>query len=150
MPTRAGFTTVISALVGLAAGRIFGIFELYIVAAAMLALVACASIWVLLNWRSLRVSRSVNPPRLHAGSMSTVTLNLSNDRLIPTPVARITDMVEGAVRADAHVPPLRRHSSTRASYRVPTESRGRIEIGPMKTQVTDPFGIGIVQSHLSP
>ena len=141
MPTRAGITTVISALVGLAAGRIFGIFELYIVSAAMLALVACASIWVLLNWRSLRVSRSVNPPRLHAGSMSTVTLNLSNDRRIPTPVARITDQVQGAVRADAHVPPLRRHSSTRASYRVPTESRGRIEIGPMKTQVTDPFGL---------
>ncbi len=56
-------------------------------------------------------------------------------------MARITDEVQGTVRADAHVPPIRRHGHTRASYRVPTETRGRIEIGPMKTLVTDPFGL---------
>ncbi len=141
MPTRAGIATVVCALVGLASGRIFGIFELYILAAAMLALVACASVWVVLNWRSLKVKRLVNPARLHAGSTSTITLNLFNERLLPTPVARITDEVQGAVRADAHVPPIRRNARTRASYRLPTETRGRIQIGPMKTRVTDPFGL---------
>ena len=141
MPTRAGIATAAFAVLFLIAGRVFGIFELYIVAAAMLALVVCASAWVLLNWRSLRVRRMVSPARLHAGSTSTVTLDLSNDRLVPTPVARITDEVEGTVRADAQVPPIRRHSNTRASYRVPTETRGRIDIGPMKTRVTDPFGL---------
>ncbi len=141
MPTRAGLITAVSAVVMLAAGRIFGIYELYIVAAAMLALVACASVWVLINWRSLSVSRTVSPQRLHAGATSTVTLSLKNDRLVPSPVARITDEVEGTIRADAHVPPIRRNSGTRASYRVPTETRGRIEIGPMKTCVTDPFGL---------
>lgn len=141
MPTRAGIATVICALAGLAAGRIFGIFELYIVAAAMLALVACAWVWVVLNWRSLQVRRHVNPARLHAGDTSTITLDLSNDRYVPTPVARITDEVEGSVRADANVPPLRHKSGTRASYRLPTERRGRIQIGPMKTRVTDPFGM---------
>ena len=141
MPTRAGFATAIFALLALAAGRVFGIFELYIVAAAMFALVACASIWVVLNWRSLQVRRMVHPARLHAGSTSTVTLDLSNQRLMPTPVARITDEVEGTVRADAHVPPIRKNATTRASYRVPTETRGRVDIGPMKTRVTDPFGL---------
>jgi len=141
MPTRAGIATGLTAVVALVAGRVFGIFELYILAAAMLALVACACLWVFLNWRSLRVSRLVSPSRLHAGTTSTVTLNLFNDRMIPTPVARITDEVQGAVRADAHVPPIKRSSTTRASYRVPTETRGRIEIGPMKTRVTDPFGL---------
>ena len=141
MPTRAGIATAASAVVLLASGRIFGVYELYIVAAAMLALVACACGWVLLNWRSLQVSRLVSPDRLHAGSMSTVTLSLTNPRMIPTPVARITDEVEGTVRADAHVPPLRRNGGTRASYRVPTQRRGRVEIGPMNTRVTDPFGM---------
>jgi len=141
MPTRTGITTLVFAVLFLAAGRVFAIFELYIVAAAMLALVACASLWVVLNWRSLRVHRAVHPDRLHAGVSSTVTLDLSNERLLPTPVARITDEVEGTVRADAQVPPIRRHAHTRASYRVPTETRGRIEIGPMTTQVTDPFGL---------
>ncbi len=141
MPTRAGVTTAVFAVLFLVAGRVFGIFELYIVAASMLALVACASLWVILNRRSLQVRRMVNPARLHAGLTSTVTLDLSNSRLLPTPVARITDEVEGTVRADAHVPPIRRHGNTRASYRVPTKTRGRIEIGPMKTLVTDPFGL---------
>lgn len=141
MPTRTGIATAVSAVICLTAGRIFGIFELYIVAAAMLALVVCAVVWVLLNWRSLHVARAVSPSRLHAGGSSTVTLDLANHRMIPTPVARITDEVEGTVRADANVPPIRRHGTTRASYRVPTERRGRIEIGPMKTKVTDPFGL---------
>lgn len=141
MPTRTGVATAVCAVLCLIAGRIFGIFELYVIAAAMLALVLCASLWVLLNWRSLQVNRSVSPPRLHAGTTSTVTLNLSNDRLLPTPVAQITDEVDGAIRADAHVPPIRRKSSTRASYRVPTETRGWVEIGPMRTRVTDPFGL---------
>lgn len=141
MPTRTGSATTICAVLCLIAGRVFGVFELYIVAAAMLALVLCASLWVILNWRSLKVQRSVSPPRLHAGTTSTVTLNLSNDRIIPTPVAQITDEVDGAVRADAHVPPIRRKSTTRASYRVPTSTRGWIEIGPMRTRVTDPFGL---------
>ncbi|MGK0226329.1 MAG: hypothetical protein ACI8XD_001140 [Thermoproteota archaeon] len=141
MPTRAGVNTAVFAVLFLMAGRVFGIVELYIVAAAMLALVACASLWVILNRRSLQVRRMVNPARLHAGSTSTVTLDLSNNRRLPTPVAQITDEVQGTVRADAHVPPIQRHGNTRASYRVPTETRGRIEIGPMKTLVTDPFGL---------
>ncbi|MCO4835320.1 MAG: hypothetical protein KC481_16800, partial [Acidimicrobiaceae bacterium] len=125
MPTRAGFATATFAVLALVAGRVFGIFELYIIAASMLALVACASLWVLLNWRSLHVRRMVNPARLHAGSTTTVTLDLSNQRLAPTAVARITDEVEGTIRADAHVPPIRRDTNTRASYRVPTQTRGR-------------------------
>lgn len=141
MPTKAGIATLVTAILCLVAGRVFGIFELYVVAAAMLALVVCASLWVVLNWRSLQVERFVSPSRLHAGEASTVTLNLSNTRLFPTPVARITDQVEGAIRADAQVPPIRRHANTRASYRVPTNTRGRIEIGPMRTRVTDPFGL---------
>ena len=141
MPTKTGIATALSAIVCLVAGRVFGIFELYVVAAAMFALVACACLWVVLNWRSLIVRRAVHPERLHAGSASTITLSLSNHRIVPTPVARITDEVEGAVRADAHVPPIRRNKTTRASYRVPTETRGRIEIGPMRTRVTDPFGL---------
>jgi len=141
MPTKAGIATITSAILCLIAGRLFGLFELYIIAAAMLALVACACLCVVLNWRSLQVSRQVAPARLHAGSSSTITLNLSNHRIVPTPVARITDEIEGSVRADANVPPIRKNASTRASYRVPTQTRGRVEIGPMKTRVTDPFGM---------
>ena len=141
MPTRTGIATALIAVIFLVSGRVFGIFELYVVAAAMLALVACATLWVVLNWRSLRVNRSVQPARLHAGHSSVVTLSLGNDRIVPTPVARITDQVDGVVRADANVPPIRRNRNTRASYKVPTETRGRIDIEPMKTRVTDPFGL---------
>lgn len=150
MPTKAGIAAAAFGIVALAAGRVFGIFELYMVAAAGLALVACAWLWVIVNRRSLEVRRSVSPDRLHAGNASTVTLSLSNNRLLRSPVAQITDQVEGEVRADAHVPPLRRHSTTRASYRVPTTKRGRVEIGPMRTRVTDPFGMAATTRTSAP
>lgn len=150
MPTRAGLGTLaISALV-LVGARLFGIFELYIVAVAMIALVGAAMLWVFLNWRSLHVSRIVDPPRLHAGSESLVTLNLTNNRLWPTPVVQIVDEVAGEVRADAHVPPLQKNQVTRASYRVPTPTRGMIPLGPMTTKVTDPFGLAGGTRHSAP
>ena len=150
MPTRAGYATLAFGVVSLIAGRLFGLFELYIVAAAALALVACAAAWVVLNWRGLSVSRTVTPARLHVGSTSSVTLSLSNRRIIPTPVAQITDEVDGTPRADAHVPPLTRGKVTRASYRVPAEVRGRIALGPMRTRVTDPFALATVLRTSAP
>lgn len=150
MPTPAGIATLVAAGVLIAAARIFGIFELYIIGAALLALVACACAWVLLNWRALKVERRVEPVRLPVGATSVVSLNLHNKRLIPTPVARITDTVQGEVVADANIPPLRRHRSTRANYRVPTSTRGIVPIGPMNTVVTDPFGLARVQRSSAP
>ena len=102
MPTRAGITTAVFAVAFLVAGRVFGIFELYVVATAMLALIACASMWVLLNWRSLQVRRMVDPARLHAGSISTVTLNLSNSRLVP--MFRRFDVIATLARTTAFPP----------------------------------------------
>lgn len=150
MPTRAGYLTVTFGILCLVAGRLFGLFELYLIAAAALALVVCAVLWVLLNWRSLGVQRGVVPNRLHAGGESVVTLSLTNGRIIPTPVARVTDEVDGTPRADANVPPLSRGRVTRASYRVPAEVRGHIALGPMRTTVTDPFGLATTQRTSAP
>lgn len=144
MTTRAGLATLATGVLSMIAGRIFGIFELYIVGASMIALVVCALLWVLINWRSVTVRRQVQPTRLHVGSVSTVTLTLGNERFVPTPVAQITDEVQGVRRADAHVPPLRRNRSTRASYGIPAKSRGLVDIGPLRTRVTDPFGLASV------
>lgn len=141
MPTPAGIATAVIGGALLIIARVFGIFELYIVAAAMLALVFCSVAWVLLNRRSLKVQRIVEPARLHVGGDSVVTLTLTNDWPIPSPVAQITDEVEGTPRADAHVAPLTRRSEAKASYRVPAETRGRIALGPMRTRVTDPFSL---------
>ena len=96
------------------------------------------------------MSRAVTPARLHVGSTSSVTLSLSNRRFIPTPVAQITDEVDGTPRADAHVPPLTKGKVTRASYRVPAEVRGRIALGPMRTRVTDPFALASVLRTSAP
>jgi len=150
MPTSSGIATAITGGVLIAAARVFGIFELYIVGAALLALVACACAWVLFNWRALKVDRRVEPSRLPAGATSVVSLNLRNQRIIPTPVARITDTVQGEIVADANIPPLRRNRATRANYRVPTSTRGIIPIGPMQTLVTDPFSLARVSRSSAP
>ena len=150
MPTRSGVATLAIGVLALVSGRVFGIFELYIVAGVLLALVACAMAWVTLNRRSLDVSRSVAPARLHVGSTSVITLLLENRRMLPTPVAQVTDEVGGEPRADAHVPPLGRNKVTRASYRVLAEQRGRIPLGPMRTRVTDPFALATTVRSSAP
>lgn len=150
MPTRSGLSVVAGGIGCFVAARLFGIFELYIVGAALIGLVACSIAWVVLNWRALSVSREISPSRLHAGSASSVQLLISNRRLLPTPVARITDSVAGKVLADAHVPPLSRRNEVKASYRLPTDRRGNIPVGPMRSYVSDAFGLARVRRLSAP
>ncbi len=150
MPTRSGFAAALMGVLLIIAAKVFGIFELYIVAVAILVLVVAAVLWVVLNWRSIQVTRTVMPPRLHVGQSSAVTLDLHNRRWLATPVAHITDSVAGSIRADAHIPPMRRGTPTKAGYRLTPDRRGRIDIGPMKTHVTDAFGLARVTRTSAP
>ncbi|MGH9274780.1 MAG: DUF58 domain-containing protein, partial [Acidimicrobiales bacterium] len=58
-----------------------------------------------------------------------------------TPVLRLRDPVSGTRGADLLVPPLGRGERTVAAYRLPTERRGIVRIGPLDVIVGDPFGL---------
>jgi uncharacterized protein (DUF58 family) len=144
MLTRHGWGVVALAVGLLSAGRILGVFELFVLGGACAALVLVAALYVGLVRLSLRVSRQVRPFRIHAGDPARVDLHLANLGR-RTPVLRIRDAVTGTAGADLTVGPLRREESSTAAYRIPTERRGVLGVGPLTVEVTDPFRLATVR-----
>jgi len=87
------------------------------------------------------VGRTVHPARVHVGTTSRVDLTIRNLRAGGTPVLRLLDPVTGTRGADLLVPPLGRGERTVAAYRLPTDRRGLLRIGPLDVVVSDPFGL---------
>jgi uncharacterized protein (DUF58 family) len=139
--TRQGWLVVAGAGGLLAAGRLLGLVELIILgSAAALLLVACV-VHVVRTRLDLEIGRTVHPPRVHVGSPSRVELAVTNLRAMRTPVLRLHDPVSGTRGAELLLPPLNRRARTTAAYRLPTERRGILEIGPLRVVVSDPFGL---------
>jgi uncharacterized protein (DUF58 family) len=122
-------------------GRVFGVLELFVVGAAAIALVAVALVLVNVTRLRLAVARQVTPPRVYAGSPSRVELSVRNDSYRATPVLRLFDPVTGTRGAEVLVGPLEPDDTTRAAYRLPTDKRGIVRIGPLEVVVSDPFGV---------
>jgi uncharacterized protein (DUF58 family) len=133
-----------------AAGRLFGVLELFIIGAAAGALVIAAIAIVVLSRLRLAVGRVVTPPRVYAGSASRVELSIRNDGPRATPVLRLFDPVTGTRGADLLLSPLEPDVVNRAAYRLPTERRGVIEIGPLEVVVGDPFGLASSSTDAAP
>jgi uncharacterized protein (DUF58 family) len=141
MPTRGGTLTVILAVASVLFGRVFGLFELFLVGAILVALVVVALLIVWVRAPSLAVARSISPARVFAGGVARADLALINTGRLRTPLMRIEDAVGGTQGAELLMAPLRADETARAAYRLPTTNRGRVEIGPMNIVITDPFGL---------
>lgn len=139
--TRQGqYVTAASAL-AIVSARLFGSIELFVLGVIGLILVLGAIVWVRMRRLRLDVSRTFTPPRVHAGGASEVSLTVTNRSRNVTPVVRVHDPVSGTRGANLLVAPLATDAPARAAYRLPTNRRGVIEIGPMEVQITDPFGL---------
>ena len=79
MLTRQGWLVSGGAVAMIAAGRLVGVLELFIIGAASGALVVASVVIVLLARLRLAVARSITPPRVYAGSPSRVELSIRND-----------------------------------------------------------------------
>lgn len=141
MPTRGGTLTVIMAVALVLFGRVFGLFELFLVGAILVALVIVALFTVWVRAPSLVVSRTIAPSRVFAGGVSRADLVLINTGRIRTPLMRIEDEVAGTQGAELLMAPLKSREQARAAYRLPATRRGRVEVGPMHIVITDPFGL---------
>lgn len=141
MPTRGGTLTVILAIAAVLFGRIFGLFELFLIGAILVALVLVAVLLVWLRAPALAVSRTISPSRVFAGGMARGDLAVVNTGRFRTPLMRIEDAVAGTQGAELLMAPLRAQERARAAYRLPTTRRGRVEVGPMQVVITDPFGL---------
>lgn len=141
MLTRHGVLAAVGAGVMLVTGRALGSFELFLLGAATAALVLVAFLRTALARLDLRVSRHVEPPRVHAGTPARVELRLRNDGSRATPVLRMRDAVSSTRGANVLVSPLQPAALGRAAYLLPTERRGVLTIGPLEIMVGDPFGL---------
>ena len=141
--TRQGWFVIFGSVLAIVAARLLGSIELFVLGVIGIGLVLVAVILVRMRRLELEVARAVTPPRVHAGAPSQVTLSVVNRGTHRTPVVRVSDPVTGTRGANLLVAPLPPDVPARAAYRLPTERRGIVEIGPMEVQVTDPFGLSI-------
>ncbi len=142
MPTTRGWLCFVSGVGFVVAGRLVGLIELYVVGGILLTLVAIAATIAIMLPIRLGVGRSVTPPRLHVGSVGKVELAIRNGST-RSPVLKMTDRVEGTTGAQLFMRPLAKDEVTRAAYRLPTERRGIVHLGPAQFEATDPFGLAL-------
>lgn len=150
MLTRQGWLVGGGAVGLLVLGRLLGLVELYALGVLAAALLAASAVLVGLARLELEVGRTVHPSRVHVGTSSRVDLTVRNLRDLATPVLRLQDPVTGTRGADLLVPPLGRGERTVAAYRLPTDRRGLVEIGPLAVVVGDPFGLTRVATVAAP
>jgi uncharacterized protein (DUF58 family) len=139
--TRQGWFVAGAAVAFLFAGWLLGSFELFLVGATLAALVLGCIAYVGLSRLRIDVTRELHPPRVHAGTPSRVDLRVENTGRRPTPVLGLRDAVSGTRGANLLVGPLAGGQVERAAYRLPTDKRGILEIGPLRVEMSDPFGI---------
>ena len=151
MLTRRGWLLSAGALALLLAGRLLGILELFVLAAACGALVIGALVQVRLTKVRLRAARHLHPTRVFAGTDSRVELELANRGARSTPVLTVRDPFDrGRRQARFLLGPLHPNTSSRAAYRLPTDRRGVFEIGPLEITNLDSFGLASTRQVVAP
>lgn len=150
MLTRSGWLAAAGAAAAVAAGRMFGLVELFMVGAGLAALLGLAVARVALTRLQLEVGRQLSPRRVHAGQPARVELGVANRGDRPTPVLRLHDPVTGTQGATVLLAPVQDGLTVRSAYRLPTERRGLIAIGPLSVVVADPFGLAQVRADAAP
>lgn len=141
MPTRAGWAVLVGAAAGAAGGRMFGVTELFVLSAVAAALVVLALVWVRRPVPRLALDRRVAPPQVVAGGTGRIEVSLINHGPRPLPPVTIVDPVEGTVGARLAVGPIAVRSRHEVGYRLPHLRRGQLRVGPLTTELCDPFGL---------
>jgi uncharacterized protein (DUF58 family) len=142
MLTKRGWALTIGGL-GLAiAGRLLGLLELYVLAAGCWALMGAALIYLAARPADVEARRSLTPARVQAGDESRVELRILNQGRRPTPVLELRDPVDGGPRrARLLLAPVAAGDEERAHYRIPTERRGVLSVGPLEVRRYDPLSL---------
>jgi uncharacterized protein (DUF58 family) len=148
--TRQGWLVAGGALALVAGGRLLGLSELFALGAITAVLLIGSALFVGSARLDLEVGRSVHPSRVHVGTPTRVELNVRNLRASRTPVLELHDPVSGTRGAELLLSPLDRSERAVAAYRLPTERRGLLTVGPLEVVVGDPFGLTRVRTTAAP
>jgi uncharacterized protein (DUF58 family) len=139
--TRHGWGAALLAVVTAVVGRLFGVLELFVLGAGILALVAGCVLWTQARDVSLSVQRRLIPETLQVGEVGRVELRVTNTGSGRTAPLSLWEPVSGMGGANLRLAPLRQDETTVAKYRLPASRRGSVTFGPMTVERRDPFGI---------
>jgi uncharacterized protein (DUF58 family) len=148
--TRQGWLVALGAVALVVGGRVLGRSELFALGLAAAVLLVVATLLVGAARLDLEVGRAVHPLRVQVGTPTRVELTIRNRRDTTTPVLRLRDAVTGTRGADLRVAPLSRAERAIAAYRLPTDRRGLVQVGPLDVVVEDPFGVARLATTAAP
>ena len=147
MLTTTGWGVAIGSLSLVVVGRLLGIPELFYGGAGGIALVVACALRVSFVRLKVDIVRELQPSRVHAGTPSRVELRVRNRSGSRTPVMTLRDPVGKGRTARVVLAPLGGSDTVRAAYRLPTERRGLLQVGPMTIEVSDPFGLAVTTAR---
>jgi len=143
--TRQGIAVIGAGMAAIVVGRIFAIIELYVIAVAFLAAVVVAVVYVGARRPRIEASRWIHPSLLVAGDTGQVDIQLHHSGRFGSIPFTLEEPVVRTMTDDhvARLPiaALRARTTSSSGYRVPTETRGVIELGPLRMVVGDVLGI---------
>ncbi|MDQ3468796.1 MAG: DUF58 domain-containing protein [Actinomycetota bacterium] len=140
-PTRQGWTVMVSAVLAAVVGRAFGIVELYVIAAAMGVAAVAAWLAVAVRRPSVQVHRWIRPSVLAAGDVGRVEVVVEQTGAFGSPSFELVEPVGTERTARMAVSPIARAREVSAGYRIPTERRGVLLIGPLQAIRQDVLGL---------
>ncbi len=149
MLTPSGWLLLIGSALLVAAGRIFGSDELLAVGIAGMAVAILSMAFVRVRQPLRVVSRSLQPQEAHVGDDCQVRLEMANSGRFRTPVLRLADHISFTTKRSTRsfrspellVAPVRTDEGLTVAYRLPTEERGQVSVGPLAVTVSDPLGM---------
>ncbi|MEM9131068.1 MAG: DUF58 domain-containing protein [Actinomycetota bacterium] len=140
-PTRAGFGLIAVTVGAVIAGRVLGLLEMFILAAICGAALAFAAVYTATARLDLGVHRSATPARLRAGAPARIDLTLRNQGRRRTPLMHAHDSVQGSRGASLMLAAISSGDHAHIAYRLPTQRRGVLKVGPLDLTLGDPMGL---------
>ena len=140
--TSRGWGLVAVTIVMVVAARLFGIVELYPVAAAAAVLVIYGVAWTWTRRWRIDVGRRLQPARIEAGGGALVIVTLHNRSDNSSPVLTLRDPFDGGhTTTTLLVAPMASRQRVSGSYRLPAAGRGVFTLGPLTLEAVDPLGL---------
>jgi len=139
MITARGIGVAAAAVLAYGAGILLGYEELFVVAAAAAVALATGFVWVAFR-PNLRVSRSIEPQRVQRGDPAIGSVHVANRSRSPSVAATAVEPC-GPVTVDVAIPRLAPGASISKRYRLPTDRRAVVDVGPIRVTRIDPLGL---------
>jgi uncharacterized protein (DUF58 family) len=139
MLSRQSAIFLIGGLLTIAAGRLFGLIELFIMGTALVTCVAIAIFIVTTQRPHIEPGRSTTPTEPEVGQTIQVGLSLLTSSRVPA--CDVYESLAGGSHIHIALAPLPAGQVARANYQLVAQQRGLLALGPSLVEVADPLGL---------